>query len=65
MLIFKYLKKHINKETTIETKDHGIFAGTITSIDKHMNVTVENAVIRGNKVKRVHIRGSRLRNFFL
>lgn len=65
MLILKYLKAHINKETVIETKDHGTITGKITSIDKHMNVTIENAVVCGNKTKKIHLRGSRLRNFLL
>lgn len=65
MLLYKYLREHINKETTIESKDHGILTGTISAIDKQMNIVVDNAVIRGRKTKRIQIRGSRLRSFYL
>ncbi|KAI5168634.1 U6 snRNA-associated Sm-like protein LSm2 [Pancytospora epiphaga] len=64
-MILKYLRKHIGKETTIETKDQGVITGIIRSIDKYFNITVEEPNIRGVKYRMISIRGNQLRSFRL
>lgn len=69
MHLVKYLQKHIQKETLIETKDLGRIKGKIVCIDKHMNLTVEGATVEhgggSRTVPRLTIRGSSVRSFYL
>lgn len=63
--LINYIKKCIHKETTIETKNMGTVVGRIVSVDRKMNLIVEDAVLASGFVKRLSIRGSSLRSFEL
>jgi small nuclear ribonucleoprotein (snRNP)-like protein len=63
MNIIKYLQSRINKPTIIETKKFGKIEGSIIEIDKKMNITIENAKIKGRNIKKLKILGSQLRGF--
>lgn len=64
-LLFQYLKKHIRKETQIETKDGRVIKGVIAEIDKELNLTVVNASEENNRSPQLAIRGSNVRSFLL
>lgn len=64
-LLVRYLKSKINKQTSIETKRRGTVTGIITKIDRHMNITVVNAIVGKQHISIYHIRGDELRSFDL
>ncbi|KAH9412145.1 hypothetical protein HK407_01g00370 [Ordospora pajunii] len=61
MKLVRLLRKCRNERVEIETKDKRRIAGTMCSVDKQMNVELNDAVSEGKHIGSYNIRGSSIR----
>ncbi|ELQ74917.1 Small nuclear ribonucleoprotein SMD1 [Trachipleistophora hominis] len=61
MQIIQFLRTLKTKRLTIETKEKTIIKGTLTKIDKKMNIYLTNATIHNEPVDSYFIRGTQVR----
>lgn len=61
MKLVNFLKKMVNEEVTVDTKDNLKVKGTITKVDKHSNVYLKDINIGDTKIEKFTIKGSNVR----
>lgn len=61
MKLIRFLRKCRNESVKIETKEGQRIEGTITSVDKTMNVEMSSVLVDGNTAASYTIRGSSIR----
>lgn len=61
MKLVNFLKRMINEEVTVDTKDNLKVKGVITKIDRHSNIYLKDILIGDTKIEKFTIKGSNVR----
>lgn len=61
MKLVRFLRKCRNEKVRVETKEKLLVEGTVVSVDKTMNIELQNATVDGSPVGAYTIRGSSVR----